>query len=413
MTIGKFTGALALACIACWPTAHADVVTDWNAITVSCVQGGANPAKRGGPAGLLDIALVQAAVHDAVQAIQGRFEAYEYENKALRGRGSPDAAAAAAAYDVLSGLYPGAPCLANVVDPAVTYVGDKGLQAGSEAATALLPLYRPLIVLPTDPFLGSDEIGQWRPTPGVTQGQGTFLAVTAPFAMKRPNQFRPAPPPSLKSLTYLRDYYEVMVLGSAASTVRTPEQTDMGHFWSVNFFSQWNEAVRAIAKKHLNDVGDSARLFALTAFAAADSQISIYEAKYLYNYWRPITAIQHGDDDGNWLTRGDASWTPQIPTPPYPEFSSGANCLTAAITTVMQKFFKTDRLEFSVWTTNKNAMVNPRTYERFSDVQREMVEVRITQGVHFRTADEVGRRQGARIGEWTFSNYLRPVKRTN
>lgn len=410
MTIGKITGAIAIACLSYWPKVHADVVTDWNAITVGCVQGGAHPAKRGGPAGLLDIALVQAAVHDAVQAIQGRFEPYEYENAKLRGRGSPEAAAAAAAHGVLNGLYPGAPCLANAPDPAVTYAGDPGLQAGTEAAAALLPLYRPTIVMPTDPFLGSDAPGQWRPTPGVTQGAGTFLAVTAPFAMKQPKQFRPARPPSLKSWQYVRDYYEVMLVGGAASTVRTPEQTDMGYFWSVNFFSQWNEAVRAIANEHVNDVGDSARLFALTAFAAADSQISIYEAKYLYNYWRPITAIQNGDDDGNWLTRGDSSWTPAIATPPYPEFSSGANCLTAAITTVLQKFFKTDELEFSVWTTNKNALVNPRKYARFSDVQREMVEVRITQGVHFRTADEVGRIQGIRIGDWTFDKYLRPVK---
>lgn len=410
MTIRRTIGAIALASLAWWPTANADVVTDWNAITVSCVQGGAHPAKRGGPAGLLDIALVQAAVHDAVQAIQGRFEAYEYENRALRGRGSPEAAAAAAAYGVLNGLYPAAPCLATVTDPAVTYAGDEGLKAGNEAAAALLPLYRPTMTLPTDPFLGNDAPGQWRPTPGVTQGAATFLAVTAPFAMTSPKQFRPGPPPSLKSLRYVLDYYEVKLIGSASNTVRTPEQTDASYFWSVNFFSQWNEALREIAKKRLNDVGDSARMLALTAFAAADSQISIYETKYLYNYWRPITAIQHGNEDGNWLTTGDASWTPFIPTPPYPDYSSGANCLAAAVTTVLQKFFKTDRMEFSVWTTNKNALVNPRTYSRFSELQREMVDVRIWQGIHFRTAEDVGRVQGTRIGDWTYGKYLRPLK---
>jgi hypothetical protein len=410
-TIRKLSGAIATISMAWWPSVHADVVTDWNAITLSCVQGGSQPAKRAGPPGLLDIALVQAAVHDAVQAIQGRFEAYEYENSALRGSGSPSAAAAAAAHGVLTGLYgANAPCLANVADPATTYAGDLALQAGAEAAAALLPLYRPTMTLPTDPFLGGEAPGQWRPTPGVLQGANTFMAVTAPFAMRQPAQFRPASPPTLKSWRYVRDYYEVKEVGSASSTIRTPEQTEMAYFWTANFFSQFNEAVRGIASERVHDVGDAARLFALVAFAAADSQISIYDAKYHYNFWRPITAIQHGSHDGNRATIGDPAWTPLVPTPPYPENSSGANCLTAAITTVLQRFFKTDRIEVSIRTTSPNATVNPRAYTRLSDVQREMVETRIYQGIHFRTSEEVGRRQGVRIGCWTFSKYLRPMK---
>ena len=133
---------------------QADVVTEWNAVTVTC------SGNRAGPSGLFDIALVQTAVHDAVQAIQGRFEAYEYENPALLGVGSPAAAAAAAAYGTLAGLYGAAnPCLATVTDPAVTYAGDPGLQAGNEAAAALLPLYRPSFALPSDPFTGGTAPG--------------------------------------------------------------------------------------------------------------------------------------------------------------------------------------------------------------------------------------------------------------
>lgn len=391
-------------------TAKADVVTQWNAATLSCVQGPPSPPNRGGPAGLLDIALVQAAVHDAVQTIQGRFEPYEYENRALRGVGSPEAAAAAAAYGVLVGLY-GADdsCLATVTNPAVTYADNPGLKAGTEAAAALLPLYRPTMTLPTDPFLGSNEPGQWRPTPGVTQGAGTFLAVTAPFAMKWPSQFRPHAPPPLESRRYAREYEEVTAIGSVNGS-RTPEQTDAARFWTVNFFSQWNEALRGIANAHLTDVGDTARLFALAAFAAADSQISVYDAKYHFNYWRPITAIREGDNDGNSRTIGEPTWTPFVQTPPYPEYSSGANCLTAAYTTVLQHFFGTDELGFSVRSTAQGLTTNPRTYARFSDAEHEMVEVRIWQGIHFRTAEEVGRRQGKRIGRWTFKNYLRPVR---
>ena len=405
----RLSGIFLTLSLAAWAPVHADAVTDWNAITVGCVQGPTTPANRPGPAGLLDIALVHAAMHDAVQAIEGRFKAYHYENEAMRGAGSPAAAAAAAAHGVLAGMYgPGNACLANVTNPSVSYPGDAGLQAGAEAAAALLPLRRPTLTLPTDPFLGSDEIGQWRPTPGVTQGAGTFLAVTAPFAMSSPSQFRPSAPPGLKSLRYAHDYEEVKKIGATASTSRTAEQTDAARFWTVNFFSQWNQAVRKLADERVPDLGDKARLFALVSFAAADSQISVYDAKYHYNYWRPITAIQQGEVDGNPLTAGDSAWTPLVATPPYPEYSSGANCLAAAITAVIRGFFGTDKVPMAVSSTAANLTVNPRTYARLSDLEKEMVEVRIWQGIHFRTAENVGRRQGRQIGNWTFNNYLCP-----
>lgn len=408
--VKKFAGVAATLCLSSLSSAYAGVVTDWNATTLNCVQGPITPANRGGPAGLLDIALVHAAMHDAVQAVQGRFESYEYENAARRGLGSPEAAAAAAAYGVLVGLYEANdPCLVDVVDPAVTYAGDAGLQAGNEAANALLPLHRPAFTLPTDPWLGNNELGQWRLTPGVTQGAATFMAHTAPFAMSSPAQFRPAPPPHLQSWRYVLDYAEVKLLGSQSSKYRTPQQTEAARFWTSNFFSQWNQAVRAIAEEHVSDVGDQARLFALVSFAAADSQISVYDAKYRYNFWRPLTAIHEGDHDGNWLTVGDSAWAPFISMPPYPEYSSGANCLTAAITKVLKLYFGTDQMEFSIWTTAQNATINPRTYRRFSEVENEMVGVRIWQGIHFRTAEEVGRHQGSRIGDWTFKKYLRPM----
>jgi hypothetical protein len=411
MNVRRWSGLFPIVLMGAWTSAQADAVTEWNAITVSCVQGSSTPANRGGPSGLLDIALVQAAVHDAVQAIEGRYESYEYENKAHRGAGSPAAAAASAAHGVLKGLY-GAddPCLVNVSDPSIVYAGDPGLQAGSEAAAALLPLHRPTLVLPTDPFLGSNEPGEWRPTPGVTQGTATFMAVTAPFAMKSPSQFRPAPPPGLNSWRYWRDYQEVKAIGANVNSTRTSDQTEAARFWTVNFFSQWNQAVRHLADNRVPNLGDKARLFALVAFAAADSQISVYETKYLYNYWRPITAIQNGDADGNRWTQGDAGWMPFIQTPPYPDYSSGANCLAASITGVIRHFFGTDKVPMSVWSTGAGVTVNPRTYARLSDIEREMVEVRIWQGIHFRTAEYVGRAQGAQIGHWTYHKYLGPLR---
>lgn len=403
--------AILIACIgsAGTPFASADVVTQWHATTLNCVQGPPAPPNRGGPPGLLDIALVQAAVHDAVQAIEGKFEAYYYENDALHGVGSPEAAAAAASYRLLVDLYgAAAPCLAGAVDPAVTYAGDPGLQAGLEAAAALLPLRRPTFTLPTDPFVGGTDPGEWRPTPGVTQGANTFMAVTAPFVMDTPWQFRPGPPPPLRSKRYWREYEEVRLLGSIDSVWRKPEQTDLARFWSVNFITQLHATVRAIADAHLPKIGDKARLLALVSLAAADSQISVYDAKYAYNFWRPITAIHEGDNDGNHRTVGDANWTPFIATPPYPDHHSGANMLTASMLGVLQLYFGTDKFAFTVSSTAAGLTTNPRSYTKFSQAMQELVDVRVLQGIHFRTADEYGRRKGLRLAHWTYKRFLRP-----
>lgn len=401
---------VACVCLTWMAPVHADEVTDWNARTLSCVQGPPTPPNRPGPPGLLDIAIVQAAVHDAVQAIQGRFEAYEYVNPEMLGVGSPEAAAAAAAYGVLVGLY-GAddPCLAGVVDPSLTYAGDDGLRAGEEAAEALLLLYRPTFVAPIDPFVGGTAAGQWRPTPGVTQGANTFMAYTEPFALLRPRQFRPQPPPPLTSEQYRRDYDEVKAVGSLTGSLRTLEQTDLARFWSVNFIVQWYGTLRAIANAHVPDIGDKARLFALAGFAAADSQIATYDSKYHFNFWRPITAIREGDNDRNARTVGDPTWTPFLQTPPYPDYSSGANCLSGAVTTILQLFFGTDEIDFAVSSTAAGLIVNPRPFKRLSDAAQEVVEARILQGIHFRFADEEGRRQGSRVAHWTFMTLLRPL----
>ena len=388
--------------------ASADAVTDWNARTMTC-----SGAARPGVPGLLDVAIIQAAVHDAVQAIQGRFEAYRYQNPARLGVGSPAAAAAAASYTMLVALYGSAhACLAGALDPAVTYAGDAGLQAGYEAATALLPLYRPFFVAPIDPFLGGTAPGEWRPTPSVTQGVNTFMATTEPFVLLRPSQFRPAPPYPLTSEAYARDYDEVKALGAVASTVRTADQTDMARFWTA-FPGQWFGALRGIANANVPDIGDKARLFALVALSMADSQITIYDTKYDYNFWRPITAIQEGDNDGNPNTIGDPTWTPFLLTPPYPDHSSGANCITGSITTILQLFFGTDELTFTVSSANAGLVTNPRSFARFSDAAQEVVDVRIYQGIHFLNADELGRRQGERVAHWTFQKFLRPVAGSN
>jgi hypothetical protein len=273
----------------------------------------------------------------------------------------------------------------------------------------LLPLKRPFFTLPIEPFTGGTAPGDWRLTPGITAATNMFMGFTPPFAILRPAQFRAAPPYSLSSQHYLRDYNEVKAKGAATGSTRTEAETELARFWSANFITQWFAVARALADAHVEDLGDQARLLALVAFVAADSQITVYDNKYTYNFWRPITAIQMGDDDGNPWTEGDPLWTSLIPNPPYPDWTSGANNITGAVTTILQLYFRTDSMEFSVSSTAAGVTVNPRKYERFSQAAREVVEARILQGIHFRFADEEGRRQGTRIAAWTFNNVLRPL----
>jgi len=386
--------------------AHADVVTTWNSIIMACTNAG-----RPGPTGLVDVALAHGAMHDAVQAIQGRFEAYRYRNPAQFGIGSVNAAAAAAAYGVLAGLYgPGHACLVGVPLPSTTYGMDPGLNAGTAAAQSFLQIQRPIFATPEDPYTGGSGPGEWRVTPGVAAAANIYMGLSKPFTLNSNRQFRPEPPPPMNSEHYRRDYDEVRLLGRLTNSTRTAVQTDLARFWG-NFPTQLFEGVRSVALANVSNVGDSARLFALAAYAAADSQFSVYETKYFYRFWRPYTAIRFADTDGNPNTEVDATWLPFLQTPPYPDHSSGANCLTAAVTTVLQLFFERDDVTFTVSSPAAGLLTNPRAYTKLSDVQKDMVEVRIYQGIHFRFADEDGRQQGVRVGHWAFQKFLRPLRR--
>ena len=405
--------------LACALHADADVVTDWNVVTVLYVSTGGPgtpqvpPVGRGGPPGLLDIALVHLAMHDAVQAIERKFEPYHYSNKEAFGVGNPAAAAAAAAHRVLVRLYPGQQGPLDVFYN--TYLADHGLagdpalEVGEAAAMALHSNhYRPTLAV--DPFLGGTGIGEWRPVPptaATTPLSFLFLASTEPFALKRPSQFRPPPPPPLKSRHYARDYNEAKARGNAAAHPNS--ETDLGLFWSGNFFAQWNQAMRQIADARITDIGDSARLFALANAAAADAAITVWETKYHYNFWRPYTAIHEGDNDGNPRTAGDVTWLPLLPvTPNYPDHSSGANGVTGAFTSMLRLFFGTDRVAFSVKNTNPMVTDQERDFTRFSQAADEVVEARIILGIHFRFADEDAREQGSRVAHWTFKKILQP-----
>lgn len=398
--------------------AVADPVVYWNQVTVDAVSAG-----RPGPIGMVDIALVHIAVHDAVQAIEKRFEPYHFEADRALGRRS--AAVAAAAHDVLVGMYP---TQVATLDPIYyNYLadhglgGDPGLAVGQQAAMRILPLRRVNPDPLPPPFVGGTTVPLWRPTPsflGNPPAPAPFSPMAAPwmakfdpFTLTSPTRFRSEPPPELTSERYSRDYKEVKAFGSLTSTARSAEQTDLAYFYSGNIPAQWNSALRAIATRYLRRTGDSARLFALANMATADSLISSWDSKVHYVLWRPVTAIVEADHDGNPETISDASWQPLINTPNYPDYTSGANNVAGSMTRTLELFFGTDRVTFDVTTAVPQAVRKTRTYRRFSHAADEMVEARMLLGIHFRFADVAGRTQGHRVADWTVNHYLLPLRR--
>jgi hypothetical protein len=252
-------------------------------------------------------------------------------------------------------------------------------------------------------YFGVAEIGQWRSTAPMAF---LFLAVSEPFTLNRISQFRPPPPPPMTSTVYAREYAEVKAKGVASAHPNA--QTDLARFWTGNYVAQWNESLRQIAGTKLLDTGDAARMFALANLAAADAAMAVWESKYFYNFWRPSTAIQDGDNDPNRRTAGDVAWAPFLANPVYPDYVSGANGLTGAFTGMLEKLFG-DEVSFSVKNPNPMVVQKERFFTSPSQAAAEVVEARILLGIHFRSADEEARRLGNRVAHWAFRKFLRPA----
>jgi len=391
----------------------ADTVTDWNRIAVQEVITAARP----GPSCALDTATVQVAVYDAVQAIVREYQPYYVVIPGATG--SPSSAAAKAAHDVLVSRFPGRTAAIDAIyqqylldhgmNPA-----DPGVAVGTAAAVGIIALRSTdgsFPVPPPPPFVGSVAIGVWRPTPPANAPMAApWLATVTPFALVSPSQFRSQGGPDLNSPEYTRDYEEVKLLGKSDSTARTAEQTDMANFWNSNYVVLFNQLPANLADAKLNNIGDSARLLALVTMSMADSAITSWDSKITFLTWRPITAIREGDNDGNSKTEGDPTWSPFIPTPPYPDYTSGANNLTAAATRSLALFFGTNEMNFTITTTNPGPTIqDTRSFTKFSDVQEEVVLARILEGIHFRFADEPARKQGRQVAQWLHSHFLRPI----
>jgi hypothetical protein len=403
------------------PSTGTDAATDWNAIAVQALVA-AVPA-RPGPVAFLDLAVVQAAVHDAVQAIDRRYEPYHVHIPGASG--SPEAAAAKAAHDVLVNILPGQAASLDTTyhDYLATHYlaeDDPGVHVGEVAAAGILALRANDGRVPNPlppPFIGGTDPGVWRPTPSLQPGPPPsfapmatpWLATVPPFTLKSNDQFRADPPPPLTSKRYTENYNETKALGARFNSARTPEQTQLAYFYAGNNFILWNRVLRDIAAAQTDNIGDNARLLSLGTLAMADAVLTAWDSKFHYVYWRPITAIREGDNDGNPLTAGDPTWEPLINTPNYPEYTSGANNVVGALTRTLELYFGTDQMTFMAFSQFPLADPNTRTYYRFSDLSWDTVNVRIYQGIHFRPADEVARKQGRHVAQWVFGHFLQPI----
>ena len=403
-------------------SARAEAVADWNLIAVQRIAA-ANPAHPP-PVTFIDMAIVQAAIYDAAQAIERRYKPYHVEIAGASG--SPAAATAKAARDVLVNLFPDqTPTIDNIYDQYLIdhslSSADPGVAVGATAASGIIALRANDGRFPPGqmPFVGGSNPGEWRPTdsfigtppapPPFSPMAARWVANVTPFALKSGDQFRAGPPPPLTSHNYTRDYNEVKAMGARFNSSRTDEQTDLALFWATNYVALWNRALRDIAEAQNLNIGDSARLFALVNLAMADALITAWDSKVAHVSWRPLTAIRLGNDDTNPDTVGDSEWQPLINNPNYPDHTSGANNNSGAATRMLELFFGTNEMSFIARTTNTAAIQQTRTYGRFSDAAQDVVDARIYEGIHFRFADEDARNQGRHVAQWVFDYFLKPL----
>ncbi|PYT09814.1 MAG: PA-phosphatase [Acidobacteria bacterium] len=393
---------------------HTDMVLDWNAHAANAVVGvaGQRPER-----GLIRLAMVQVAIYDAVNAIDGYpFQSYGVTPNVVS-PASPEAATAAAAHDMLVALFPAqqadldakySASLATIPDgPARA----NGISVGQQAALGILGLRasdgRDAVV----PYTPGSGPGVWMPTPpAFLPAAAPEAAHVQPFALNSPSQFRAEPPPELTSDTWTRDYNEVKSLGSATSTTRTAEQTDIGRFWSDQPILQWNRAWRNISVVSGLSLSDNARFFAMLATASADAIIACWDSKYFYNFWRPVTAIRGGDTDGNPDTGADFNWIGLVATPNHPEYPAAHGCFSGASTNTLRFFFGTDSFDFTI-DSKIAGVTNPvRSFASFSEALDEVLDARVYGGMHYRNSTNKGAKIGKQVSHYVTRHFFQPSR---
>jgi hypothetical protein len=413
----------ALAALGAPSVAHADAVIDWNAQAQTTILA-PNPTAH---ASTLSFAMVHGAVYDAVNAIDRRYEPYLPVPRASR-HASQDAAAATAAFRVLSALYPDQlAALQDRYDASLAAIPDgrgerRGIAAGEAAAAAMLAARATDGRLPAGtpyPFPPGTAPGAWRVSPPLTAvDPAWWVGNVKPFMIGRGDRFRTDGPYPLPSKAYARDFNEVKRIGAFASPLRTADQTTAAIFWQAQPLALYSGVMRDLSARYRLRTADNARLFGMVTLAAADGAISCWNDKYHWRFWRPIDAIRLADTDGNPGTAADPAWrplfdpatpsTPPLATPNFPDHPSGHSCVTSSVVHSLQDFFGRDKVAFAV--SSPRFPGQPRHFRRFSDLLAEIVDARVWGGIHFRNADEQGAGIGRNVARWERRHFFRRVE---
>lgn len=400
------------------------MVLQWNEALSLAVDN-----KMPAPAESRIYAMVTFAMHDALNNAVPIYETYAKDNQGAYYKdiskkniySIANAAVAQAAHDALVALIPAAAgsaetllntCLAEIEDSEFKV---RGIQIGSDAATEVLAKRQNDVLPAFESYPQGTLPGEYKstfpfvppafPVPSV---YGRHWGETEPFGILSGDQFHPEPPYEINSPEYTTDYNEVKGIGSNTSALRTQDQTAMGLFFTENMPSMMNKVARLMAVEEDLDGWETARLFALTHMTVADALISTFDGIYYYNFWRPITAIQEGDLDGNDDTTGDVAWSPVIsarPTPPLPSYPSSYAAAGSAGAELFKMFFKKDSKSFSVGSYTLQDSV--RSFTAFSQFATEMAESRIYTGHNFRNDNIAGNKMGKEVAKYVFENNLR------
>ena len=376
-----------------------EVMATWNVITLKTTAAGPFSPPRE----TRSLAIVSAAIHDAVCSIVRQCAAYALRVETRRDA-SVEAAIGAAAHDALVALYPGAVTSLNTsYDSALAELPagrarDLGIAVGQRTAAAMLAMRAQDHASDHVTYTPTPGAGNWAPTPpaflaALEAGWGSVT----PFLLESGSQFRPGPPPALGSDTYVRDYLEMVTIGAVNSTTRTALETETARFWISTAPQLWNQVVRQLSREPGMNVAKAARAYLLVNLAGADAMISAWDAKFAYGQWRPVTAIRSLADDGSAATNPDPAWTPLLITPPFPDYPAAHVVYGAAAARVLDALFKEHHGELSITSATAGGVTHH--YQSFAEIADEVEKARVWGGVHWRTSVTVGRAMGRQVGD--------------
>lgn len=388
-------------------TAQADVVTDWNNTLLNAVRSTNTPPPRASRA----MAIVSAAVYDSAISIEGGRLPY-YRSINTPGA-NIEAAVASAAHAALSQLFPTQQAafdaqlslsLGMIPDGAAKTAG---INLGQTIATSFVAHRANDGSASSVVYTPGTDPGDWRPTPpAFAPALLPQWPNVTPFAMTSGSQFRPVAPPALNSPEYTAAFNEVKELGRIDSATRTAEQTDIARLWAAGGGTitppgMWNKIAQDLGASL--SIADKARMFATLNLATADAAINSWDAKYAYDFWRPVAGIREADTDGNVDTISDPTWTPLLTTPPFPAYTSGHSTFSAASAAALAAFFGTDALSFSV--TGDDVAIT-RNFTSLMGAAEEAGISRIYGGIHWSFDNTAGLAAGEQVGNWVAGNYL-------